>query len=64
MNNQERRSLSAARREAATARRLLAEALALAVERRLADSDDPLAYRLTELLGAEQHRRRPNGAAG
>lgn len=57
------RTVSALRREAAIYRRALEETLGLALQRLLEHSDDPLAYQVTELVGATLRRKRPAGTS-
>jgi hypothetical protein len=51
------------RREATLYRRVLDEVLLVAVDGLLANGHDPVAYRVSELVGAALHHKRPAGAS-
>jgi hypothetical protein len=57
------RTISALRREAALYRRVLDEVLLVAANALLADGHDPVAYRVSELVGAALRHKRPAGAS-
>jgi hypothetical protein len=58
------RTIAALRREAALYRRVLDDILIVTVDALLADDHDPVAYRVSELVGAALRHKRPAGATG